>query len=241
MVVSENVAQTLFPGQDAIGRSVVLGRNSPPYEVIGIVGNARMNTLRGGPDPAMYMSSAQMKATRMQIVMRITGDPNLLSGPVHRTVRHMDPNVLFAEVSSMRSILDGASGDFRVVILSLSLFSGVALLLTAIGLYGVLAYQVSQRVQEIGIRQAVGASRADMLSMILRSGMSLVGAGLLLGLAGAYSGTRLIQHLLFETQPIDPGTYASAGAFLILVTLLACFIPAWRASRVNLVDVLRQE
>jgi putative ABC transport system permease protein len=241
MVVSENVAQTLFPGQDAIGRSVILGRNSPPYEVIGVVGNARLNTLRGEPDPAMYMSSAQMNATRMQMAVRIAGDPTLLVEPIRRTVRGMNPNVLFAETTSMASILDDASGDFQIVILSLSLFSGVALLLAAIGLYGVLAYQVSQRVNEIGIRQAVGASRVDMLGMILKSGMSLVGAGLLLGLAGAYSGTKVIQNLLFETQPLDPGTYASAGAVLVLVSLLACFIPAWRATRVNLVDVLRQE
>ncbi len=241
MVVSENVAQTLFPGQDEIGRSVILGRNSPPYEVIGVVGNARLNTLRGELDPAMYMSSAQMKATRMQMVVRVTGDPSLLLGPIHQTVRRRNPNVLFAETTSMKSILDGASGDFRVVILSLSLFSGVALLLTAIGLYGVLAYQVSQRTHELGIRLAVGASRADMLGMILKRGMTLVGVGLVLGLAGAYFGTLLIRHLLFETRPLEPGTYASASVFLVLVTLPACLLPAWRATRVNLVDVLRAE
>ncbi len=241
MVVSENVAQTLFQGQEAIGRAVILGRNSPPYEVIGVVGNARLNTLRGELAPAMYMSSAQMKATQMQLAARIAGDPTLLIGPIHRTVRHKDANVLFAEATSMTSILDGLSGDFRIVILSLSLFAGVALLLTAIGLYGALAYQVSQRTHEMGIRLAVGASRIDMLGMILKRGMTLVGAGLLLGLVGAYSGTLLIQHLLFETQPLDPATYASASMFLVLVTLLACFLPAWRATQVNLVEVLRQE
>jgi ABC-type antimicrobial peptide transport system permease subunit len=141
----------------------------------------------------------------------------------------------------MRSVVDDALGDFRIVILSLGLFSGVALLLTAIGLYGVLAYNVQQRANEIAIRLALGASHATILSLILKQGMALVGSGLLLGLFGAWSASRLIRQLLFETEPLDAATYASASLFLFTVALLACVLPACRATRVSVVSALRNE
>jgi ABC-type antimicrobial peptide transport system permease subunit len=137
--------------------------------------------------------------------------------------------------------VDDALGDFRIVILSLSIFSGVALVLTAIGLYGVLAYHVSQRMNELGIRLAMGASNTTLLGMILKRGLSLVGIGLLAGVVGAYFGSLLIRGLLFETEPLDPAAYVGAVLFLGIVALLACFLPAWRATRINLVDVLRME
>jgi ABC-type antimicrobial peptide transport system permease subunit len=141
----------------------------------------------------------------------------------------------------MASVVDDGLADFRIVIVSLSLFAGLALVLTAIGLYGVLAYHVSQRMNEMGIRLAMGASNADLLGMILRKGLVLVGVGLLLGMAGAYPGTLLVRQLLFETQPLDPATYVGAAGFLVLVAALACLLPAWRATQVNLVDVLKRE
>ena len=143
--------------------------------------------------------------------------------------------------ATMSSIVNDALGDFRIVIFALSLFAGVALALTAIGLYGVLAYHVSQRSNEIGIRLAMGASNTTLLGMFLKRGLMLVGMGLALGLVGAYSGSRVIQQLLFETKPLDATAYLGAVGFLGLVALAACFIPAWRATRVSLVDVLRSE
>jgi ABC-type antimicrobial peptide transport system permease subunit len=141
----------------------------------------------------------------------------------------------------MRAVIDDALGDYRIVILSLGVFSVVALVLTAIGLYGVLAYHVSQRTNEIGIRLAMGASNTTLLSMILKRGLVLVGIGLLMGVLGAFWASRLIQQLLYETQPLDPTTYASAVSFLVLVACLACFLPAWRATRISPVDMLRRE
>jgi ABC-type antimicrobial peptide transport system permease subunit len=127
------------------------------------------------------------------------------------------------------------------VIFSLVLFSCVALALTAIGLYGVLAYHVSQRLNEIGVRMAMGASNGDLLGMILRRGLLLAGFGLILGVAGAYPGTLLLRQLLFEIPPLDAATYVGAVGFLGLVAALACFLPAWRATQVDLVEVLRKE
>jgi len=240
IVLSEGVVQRLFQGSDPIGRMVsVAGWRT--FEVVGVVGDARVNTLRRAPDAAMYMSFAQMGPARAQIAVRTSGDPTTLVGPIEDLLRQKDPNVLFAKVSTMASVLDDEVAGFRIVILSLVLFSCVALALTAIGLYGVLAYHVTQRQNEIGVRMAMGASNGDLLGMILRRGLLLAGLGLLLGVAAAYPGTLLVQQLLFETQPLDPTAYVGAVGFLGLVAALACFLPAWRATQVNPVEVLRRE
>jgi putative ABC transport system permease protein len=241
VVVSEAVARQFFPDQDPIGRLVKIGWSDDTYQIIGVVADARLNRVNTGPDPAMYMASTQVGATQLRLAVRTSVDPALLVGPIQNLLRNKDPNVVFAQPAAMSSIIDDALGDFRIVILSLSLFSGVALVLTATGLYGVLAFHVSQRTNEIGIRLALGASNSTLLGMILKRGLILVGAGLLLGMVGAYSGSLLIRQLLFETQPLDPATYVSAVGFLALVALAACFLPAWRATRISLVDVLRSE
>jgi putative ABC transport system permease protein len=141
----------------------------------------------------------------------------------------------------MRAVVDEALGDFRIVILSLGLFAGVALLLAAVGLYGVLAYHVQQRTGEIAVRLALGAPPGTIPGLVLKRGLALVGGGVVLGLVGAWSATRVLGRLLFETRPLDPTTHAIASVFLLAVTLLACALPAWRASRVSLVGALRNE
>lgn len=241
VVISEAVVRNLFPDRDPIGRLVKIGWNDEPYQVIGAVADARLNRLQNDPDPALYMASAQVGATSLQVAVRTSGDPTLLIGTIQNLVQRKDPNVIFANPATMHSILDDALGGFRIVIFSLGLFSIVALVLTAIGLYGVIAFHVSQRTNELGIRLAMGASNATVLGMILKKGMALVGIGLALGTVGAYSGSLLIRQLLFETRPLDATAYAGAVGFLGLIALAACFLPAWRATRVNLVDVLRSE
>jgi putative ABC transport system permease protein len=240
IVVSESVAETLFPGADPIGRMVNVG-DWREFEIVGVVRDARVNTLRRAPDAAMYMSAAQMGATRLQIAVRTARDPTRLIGPIEELLRRKDPNVLFARPRSMSSVVDENLAGFRTVILSLALFAGVALILAAIGLYGVLAYQVSQRRNEFGIRLAMGASNADLVSMILRRGLALVAIGLVFGLAIAYPCTLLIRQLLFETPPLDPTAYVAAVGFLALVAGLACLLPAWKATRVDVAEVLRIE
>lgn len=241
VVLSEAVVRNLFPDGKPIGQLVKIGWSDDPYQVIGVVADARLNRLRNEPSAALYMASAQEGATGLQIAVRTSGDPTLLIGTIQNLVQTKDPNVLFANPATMNSILDDALGDFRIVIFSLGLFSIVALVLTAIGLYGVIAYHVSQRTNELGIRLAMGASNATVLGMILKKGMVLVGIGLVLGTVGAYSGSLFIRQLLFETQPLDATAYVGAVGFLGLVALAACFLPAWRATRVNLVDVLRSD
>jgi putative ABC transport system permease protein len=241
VVISEAVVESLFSDRDPIGQRVKIGWSDEPYQVIGVVADARLNRLQNDPDPALYMASDQVGPASARIAVRTAGDPTLVVGPIQQLLRQKDPNAVLANPASMSSIVDDALGDFRIVILSLSLFSGVALALTAIGLYGVLAYHVSQRTNEIGIRLAMGASNATLLAMFLKKGLLLVAIGLTLGVVGAYSGSLLIQQMLFETQPLDAAAYAGAVGFLGLVALAACFLPAWRATRVNLAHVLRSE
>ncbi|MGD2155166.1 MAG: ABC transporter permease [Gemmatimonadales bacterium] len=240
IVLSEGVVRAIFGGADPIGRMVNVA-DWRTFEVVGVVRDARINTLRRAPDAAFYMSHAQMAQARAQVAVRTAGDPNTLVGPIDDLLRRKDPNVLFANASTMTSVLDDEVADFRIVILSLVLFAAVALALTAIGLYGVLAYHVSQRQGELGVRMAMGASNGDLLGMILGRGMLLAAFGLLLGVAGAYPGTLVLRQLLFQTPPLDPATYVVAVGFLGLVAALACLLPAWRATRVDLVEVLRRE
>jgi putative ABC transport system permease protein len=241
VVLSEAVVRNLFFGQNPIGQMVKIGWSDEPYQVVGVVADARLNRLRNELDPALYMAAAQTGFTRLQVAVRTSGDPSLLLRPIQALLRDKDPNVVFANPAPMSSVINDALGDYRIVILSLGIFSTVALVLTAIGLYGVLAYHVSQRTNEIGIRLAMGASNTTLLGMILKRGLVLVGVGLLAGVMGASWASRLIQQLLYETPTFDPTTYAGAVSFLGLVALVACFLPAWRATRISPVDMLRRE
>ncbi len=241
VVISEAVVRNLFPDGDPIGRMVKIGWSDDPYQVIGVVADARLNRIQNEPDPALYMSVAELGNTNLQLAVRTSIDPTLLVGPIQNLLHQKDLNAVLANPATMRSIVDDALGDFRIVILSLSILAGVALTLTAIGLYGVLAYHVSQRANEIGIRLAMGASNRTLLGIFLKRGLVLVGIGLALGVVGAYSGSLVIEQLLFETKPLDATAYLGAVGFLGLVALAACFIPAWRATRVTLTDVLRSE
>jgi len=240
-VLSETTARTVFGDADPMGRLVHIGWSDREFEVVGVVADARLNSLRRGPDAAAYMSSAQLGATRLQLAVRTSGEPTLQAGAIESLLRRKDPDVLLSRPASMELALDDQLGDFRIVIVSLALFACVAMLLTAIGLYGLLTYQVSQRGNEFGIRLAMGASNAALLGMVLKMGLVLVGIGLFFGLLFAYPSTLLMRRMLFETPPLHPATYAGAIGFLGLMAALACLLPAWRVTRVDLVEVLRSE
>jgi ABC-type antimicrobial peptide transport system permease subunit len=212
-----------------------------PYEVVGVVQDARLSDPRTDGDPAMYLSVLQAGSTALTVVIRTAGDPLASAAPVREIVRRLDRNALVTDVLTMDTIVDQAYADFRMVVRYLGLFAGIALLLAAVGLYGALAYHVGQQEHEIGVRVAIGATRADILGMVLRRGARLVLIGLLLGAAAAYPGTRLVQSLLFETAPLDWATYLGAALLLGLVATAACLLPALRAVRVEPLVVLRSE
>jgi putative ABC transport system permease protein len=243
MVISESLAELFYPDQNPVGQRMVVDVGQPVViEVIGVAGDARLSSITSHPYHAMYTSYRQAPFfDRMGIAIRTSGDPATLVGPAREILRRKDRNIPLAEPATMSSVIDDAIADFRVVTFSLGLLSAIALLLAAVGLYGVLAYYVSQRYHEIGVRMALGASGSKLIALILNRGLALVGMGLFLGIAGSFAATRLLQTLLFETEPTDLVTFFSVSLFLSLVALLACLLPAWRALRVDPVDALRAE
>jgi predicted permease len=240
VVVSRKVAETLFPGAEPIGRRVNIA-DWVVCQIVGVVGDARVNTLRGEPDATMYLAASQLGPAEMQIAVRTSGDPSLLIGPIEALLRGKNRNVLFARPQPMRAVVAGDAAGLRTVMLSLTLFACVAVILSAVAIYGVLAYHASQRKREFGLRLALGASAGEVVQMILRRGLVLVALGLVAGLAVAYPGTLLMRQLVYGIQLLDPGAYVGAVALLGVVAALACYLPARRAARGDIVDVLRTE
>jgi putative ABC transport system permease protein len=246
VVISSAVAATLFPNEEPIGRRIGIGWEEEAFEIVGVVGNGRINGIRSDFTRAMYLSSTQLDMIPkglpfMSLVVRASNRPEALTHPVRRLLLDKDPNALFSDPRTMSAIVSDNVANFRVVLVSLVLLAALALVLTAIGLYGVLAYQVSQRANELGIRLAVGASRTDIVGLVLRRGLALVLGGLVVGVVGALPSTRFLQRMLFEVEPLDPPSFLAAAAFLTVVAAAACLGPALRAARVNLVNVLRPE
>jgi len=240
IVLSESAARGVFGDVDPIGRDVrvAFGPIQEPIQVIGVVADARINGLRRAPDAAMYMSASQFGANRMWLAVRTAGDPDRLGVPIAELIERRDADLVFSQPMSMANVVDNWQSGFRVVVASLTLFSAVALVLTVVGIYGVLAYNVSQRTNEIGIRLAVGASSGSLIGMVVGHGWKMVGPGLVLGLAAVYPVTLLIRPLLFGVEPLDLPALAAGIGLIVLVTTLAAFLPARRATRVNVVDVL---
>lgn len=250
VVVTEAVARGLFPSQSPIGQRVRLGWTEDSFEVVGVVGNARINGLRSEFDEAMYLSAAQtdgsglgfqLAVTALTLTVRTGVDPFLLADPIRKILERKDPNAVLGTPTSMTSIIDNDLSGSRTLLAAVGLLSAVALLLTAVGLYGVLAYQVSQRRNELGIRMAIGATSLSLIGMVMKQGATLVGSGLAAGLLAALPASFLLRQLLFGIGPLDPRTYLVAAVSLALVGGMACFVPAWRATRVSLVEVLRRD
>ncbi|MCP4901581.1 MAG: ABC transporter permease [bacterium] len=241
VVLSESTVEALFPDQDPIGKYVGIGWDEEPWRVIGVVSEARLNRITDVPNGAMYMPSAQLGASILRLAVKTTGKPMALVGPIRETIRQLDANAILSEEASMTSILDAELASFRIVILSIGLFSAIALMLTAIGLYGVLAYHIAQRFREIGIRMALGAEPASLVRRYVFRGLALVGSGLLLGVLSAFPCSKLMADLLFGIEPFDPASFISAFAFLTIVGIVACLIPALRATRVNPAQILREQ
>lgn len=242
VVISRSMARELFPGADPLGRSVVIDLGDKiEHRVVGVVEDVRMTSARSDPYPTMYTSYRQRSFRRMRLVVRTSVDPTRLVPSVRQVLQRLDRNVPLAEPAAMTAVLDRSIAGFRIVTLSLGLFSGIALLLTAVGLYGVLAFWVSLRWYEFGIRMALGATSGDTMSLILKKGFLLVGTGLVPGIGAAVFGTRILRRLLFEVEPFDPASYIGAALFLVTVAAVACLLPAIRALRIDPAEALRAE
>jgi predicted lysophospholipase L1 biosynthesis ABC-type transport system permease subunit len=211
------------------------------HEVIGVVEDVRMTSVRSDPYRTMYTSFLQRPGTRMRLVARTPGDPGQLVPPVRQLLQRLDRNVPLAEPSAMEDVIDRSIAGFRIITMSLGLFSAIALLLTAVGLYGVLAFWVSQHYYQFGIRAALGATGADTVGFIVKRGFQLVGIGLGPGILAALFGTRMMRQFLFQVEPLDPASYVGAALSLVAITAVACLLPAVRALRIHPAHALRAE
>src|SRR6185369_13503611 len=239
-------AKKFFPGEDPIGKRVRPGISTDTdepamREIIGVVADIRNRNLSSELRAGYFMPAAQIPFSQMTVVVRTINDPHSVITAVQNEVHAMDAEVPIFDVKTMDEYISATVAAPRFNATLLVIFAGVALILTIVGLYGVMSYSVAQRTNEIGIRLALGAQSRDVLLMVVKQGSTLILLGLVIGLAGAYALTRLIESLLFGVTAKDPFTFAAVAVLLAVVALIACYIPAWRATKVDPLDALRYE
>jgi putative ABC transport system permease protein len=243
LVVSDAFVQRYFPNEDPIGRRIVFdGEEKIPREIVGVVGDVRRNGLDIETEPEMYVSHVQNPERRLNVLIRSDShDVSQLMQAARAEVKAFDPNQIIWRSRTVEELLSTSVAPRRFNMLLLGVFAGVALVLAAVGLYGVMSYSVSWRTHEIGIRMALGAERSDVLRLVVRQGMTMTLIGLVLGLIGAFLLSRVIAGLLYGVSAKDPLTFAGVSIVLLVVALLACLLPARRATRVNPIVALRAE
>jgi predicted permease len=239
MIVSETMARNLWPNLDPLGQTV--RTSSREYTVVGVVSDVT-HGLEEAPQPDMYLNMHQTRDWgNPEMVVRAPRAPALFVPDVRAAIKAFDPTLASNEFTTLEQIVDRAIAPRRLFTGTLSSFSTFGLLLAAMGLYGVIAYSVSQRTQEIGIRLALGAQRGNVLGLVVGEGLRMAGIGVAIGLAAAFFVTRLLQSQLYGVTTSDPFTYALTATILVMVTLLACYIPARRAARIDPMEALRYE
>jgi len=242
-LINEALARKSFAGQDPLGRTIYCGLDSlKPMKIVGVVGDIRQYGPAVAPAPEIIMPYEQHPgpSTALRILVRTSGPDSALWGPIQRKVRARSAEVP-VKFTTMEELLSENTAAPRFRTLLLGIFAGIAVCLAMAGVYGVMAYAVGQRANEIGLRMALGAGAGEVLRLIMRKGMALTGLGLALGLIAAVLATRLVASMLFEVKPGDPLTYAGVALLLGLVSLAASYIPARRATQVDPVAALRQE
>lgn len=241
-IVNQTAARMLFPGEDAIGKRVkVWWTNTPTAEVVGVVADIRHSGVSTPPDPCLFMANDQQPFPFTALVVRTIGTPAGLIPAIREQIRKVDAGQGISKIEEMQQMVSDSIARPRLEATVLALFGLIALGLASIGLYGLIAFSVAQRAREIGIRVALGASRAGVFRMILGDGLRLTLMGGIVGLVAIISLTRFLRSLLFEIQPLDPVTLISVICVLISVSLLACYVPARRATKADPAAVLREE
>jgi len=242
VIVNDAFAQQFFPRGDALGKRVSMDMGFPwTGEIVGVVGSFRETNIAEEPRRELFTAYSQTVVPASSLVVRSTGGTADAITAVHRAIAAIDPDIAFSNVRTMKQQVDDSLAQPRLRSMLLAVFSFVALILAALGVYGVIACSVAERKREIGIRIAVGAEPSEIRSMVLRQGLKLTAIGLALGLAGAAAATRLIEGFLFGVRASDPFTYGATCAVFIAVALLASYLPARRAMRVDPISALREE
>ena len=240
-IISESMARQFYRNENPLGQQIQMGNGSKPAEIVGIVGDVRDQELENTGRPAVYEPAAQIPFNAMYFGVRTQADPAGITAGVRAALREMDPELPLDGVGTVDALVATSLAQRRLSMLLMAVFAGLALALAMVGIYGVIAYAVTQATQEIGIRMALGARRSDVLKMIFGYGGVLLVAGLVLGLGAAWGTGRLLATQLFEVKTTDPATYAAVAGTLLFTGLLACAVPAFRAMRVDPLVALRNE
>jgi len=244
VVISQQVAKTLFPKRDPLGQKVVIDRaNDVSWEVVGVVGDVKQSGLREETSSrgTFYRAQAQQARSTMRLAIRTSGNPLAVVSSLRKLLQKMDSDVPLSGPRTMEEVMANSAISEKAQAACLTAFSLLAVTLAAVGIYGLLAYVVSQRTGEFGIRLALGAQRAEVIAFVLRDGLKTILTGIGLGLLGAIVATRLIASELYGVGPLDPTTFAGVALVMTAVAVLACLIPARRAAKVDPMVALRYE
>jgi putative ABC transport system permease protein len=248
LIINEALARKHFPNEDPIGKRITPGFSSVPItgddgrrEVVGVVADIKHHSLQGPPQPEIFFAQAQMPMSTTSVVARASSDPRALVNAARDVVQSLDPNAPVYGVRTVEELLGRSVGAPRFNMLLLGLFAAVALILTAVGIYGVISCSVSQSTHEIGIRVALGAQASDVIKLIVGQGMLLTLVGVVIGLVAAYGLTRFMSNLLYAVTVTDPLTFILAPLMVASVAWLACYLPARRATKVDPMIALRRE
>jgi predicted permease len=235
-IIDEYMAEQFWPGQDPLGRRVITGTPGSAdsmHTIVGVVGRVKQYGLESDSRVAMYMAHGLRASSTMTVVLRTTTDPASLSGAVRKAIHELDPDLPIYALQTMDHRVEGSLAQRRFTMTLLGIFSIVALTLTVIGVYGMMSYLVTQGERELGIRMALGATQTRILKLVVGQGATVAGIGVAAGLAGAFALSRLLRSLLFGVRSTDPVTFSAVALVLLAVALIACYVPARRAARID--------
>ena len=244
VILSNSTAKKLFPNENPIGHQILFGTdngNGLAAEVVGVVGDVRSQQLAKANDVEFYRPWAQRSFPFLNVVVRSATKPEATVGIVHAALNKVDNGLPILQPGTLEAIVAQSLGQERLTMALLGVFAGIALLLAVVGIYGAVAYTVEQRTGEIGVRMALGAQTQDVLTLVVRQGMSPVVIGLVIGLAGTFAAGRLLAAQLYQISPHNPWLLGATALLLALVALIACLVPAWRATLVDPIQALRTE
>jgi predicted permease len=242
LAINKTFADLHWRGQSAIGHRVSMNNDQAPWmTIIGVVADIRENGYEVAQKPGMYVLASQSGFAADSLVVRVAGNPMAIAPAVRQLVARIDPEQPVAAVRALDDIIDLEVVDRRQQSIILATFAATALLLASIGIYGLVSFSVTMRRREVGLRTALGASASEVTAALVKHGVVLVCAGLVIGLVASLAGTRIMDGLLYGIEPQDPMTFGTITVLVFATTVFACWLPAWRAARMSPMTALRQE